>query len=216
MTHFIYLHGFASSPLSNKAVVFKKKFKEIGFSLVVPDLEKGNFKNINLTFQMNILFELLNKFKGEEVCLVGSSMGGYLAAIAAQKRKNVKAIYLMAPGFNFMDRWMKRLGLDWKDETSWISMIPVFHYGYGVTKHISTRIFKDAKNWSNLKLDREIPIRIIHGIYDEVVSVNESRKFVADRPWSSLKELDTDHGLLSHVDLIVADCIKFFKNLNFI
>ena len=216
MTQFIYLHGFASSPLSNKAVVFKKKFKEIDFSLVVPDLEKGNFKNINLTFQMNVLFDLLNKFKDEEVCLVGSSMGGYLAAIAAQKRTNVKAIYLMAPGFNFMDRWMKRLGLDWKDETSWISMIPVFHYGYGVTKHISTRIFKDAKNWSNLKLERKIPIRIVHGIHDEVVSVNESRKFVADRPWSSLKELDTDHGLLSHVDWIVADSIKFFKNLNFI
>ena len=216
MTHFIYLHGFASSPLSNKAVVFKKKFKEIDFSLVVPDLEKGNFKNINLTFQMNILFDLLNKFKDEEVCLVGSSMGGYLAAIAAQKRKNVKAIYLMAPGFNFMDRWMKRLGLDWKDETSWISMIPVFHYGYGVTKHISTRIFKDAKNWSNLKLERKIPIRIVHGIHDEVVSVNESRKFVAERQWSSLKELNTDHGLLSHVDWIVADSIKFFKDFNFI
>jgi len=216
MTQFIYLHGFASSPSSNKAVVFKNKFKEIGFSLVAPDLEKGNFKNINLTFQMNILFDLLNKFKDEEVCLVGSSMGGYLAAIAAQKRKNVKAIYLMAPGFNFMDRWMKRLGLDWEDETSWTSMIPVFHYGHGVTKHISTRIFKDAKNWSNLKLDRKIPIRIIHGIHDEVVSVNESRKFVVDRPWSSLKELDADHGLLSHVDWIVADSIKFFKNLNFI
>ncbi len=216
MTHFIYLHGFASSPLSNKAVVFKKKFKEIGFSLVVPDLEKGNFKNINLTFQMNVLFDLLNKFKDEEVCLVGSSMGGYLAAIAAQKRTNVKAIYLMAPGFNFMDRWMKRLGLDWKDETSWISMIPVFHYGYGVTKHISTRIFKDAKNWSNLKLERKIPIRIVHGIHDEVVSVNESRKFVAERQWSSLKELNTDHGLLSHVDWIVADSIKFFKDFNFI
>ena len=122
----------------------------------------------------------------------------------------------MAPGFNFMDRWMKKLDLDFADETSWISMVPVFHYGYGVTKLVSTRLFKDAKNWSNLKLDRKIPIRIIHGIHDEVVSVNESRKFVVDRPWSSLKELDADHGLLSHVDWIVADSIKFFKNLNFI
>ena len=216
MTQFIYLHGFASSPSSKKAVVFKNIFKEIGFSLVVPDLEKGNFENVNLTFQMNILFNLLDKYQDEEVCLVGSSMGGYLAAIAAQKRTNVKAIYLMAPGFNFMDRWMKKLGLGREDETSWISMIPVFHYRYGVTKLISTRIFKDAKNWSNLKLDREIPIRIVHGIHDEVVSVNESRNFIVDRPWASLKELDADHGLLSHVDWIVTDSIKFFKNFKFI
>jgi esterase/lipase len=216
MTQFIYLHGFTSSPSSNKAVVFKSKFKEIGFSLVVPDLEKGNFENINLTFQMNILFDLLDKYQDEEVCLVGSSMGGYLAAIAAQKRNNVKAIYLMAPGFNFLDRWMNKLGLDCKDETSWISMIPVFHYRYGVTKLISTRIFKDAKNWSNLKLDREIPIRIVHGIHDVVVPVNESRNFIVDRPWSSLKELDADHGLLSHVNWVVTDSINFFKNFKFI
>ena len=216
MTQFIYLHGFASSPSSKKAVVFKNKFKAIGLSLLVPDLEKGNFENMNLTFQINILFDLLDKYKDEDVCLVGSSMGGYLAAIAAQKRKNVKAIYLMAPGFNFMDRWMKKLGLDCEDETSWISMIPVFHYRYGVTKLISTRIFKDAKNWSNHKLDRKIPIRIVHGIQDEVVSVSESRKFVLDRPWSSLKELDTDHGLLSHVDWIVTDSINFFKIFKFI
>jgi hypothetical protein len=216
MTQFIYLHGFASSPSSKKAVVFKNIFKEIGFSLVVPDLEKGNFENVNLTFQMNILFDLLDKYQDEEVCLVGSSMGGYLAAIAAQKRTNVKAIYLMAPGFNFMDRWMKKLDLDCEDETSWMSMIPVFHYRYGTTKLISTHIFKDAKNWSNLKLDREIPIRIVHGIHDEVVSVNESRNFIVDRPWASLKELDADHGLLSHVDWIVTDSIKFFKNFKFI
>ena len=212
MTQFIYLHGFASSPLSKKAVVFRNKFKEIGLSLVVPDLEKGNFENINLTYQMNILYDLLDKFKDEEVCLIGSSMGGYLAAMAAQKRKNIQAIYLMAPGFNFMDRWMKKLDLDCTDETSWASRVPVFHYGCGVTKLVSTNIFKDAKNWNNLKLDREIPVRIIHGIYDEVVSVNESRKFVSDRPWSSLKELDADHGLLSHVDWIVDDSIKFFEN----
>ena len=216
MTQFIYLHGFASSPSSKKAVVFKNIFKEIGFSLVVPDLEKGNFENVNLTFQMNILFDLLDKYQDEEVCLVGSSMGGYLAAIAAQKRTIVKAIYLLAPGFNFMDRWMKKLGLDCEDETSWISMIPVFHYRYGVTKLISTRIFKDAKNWSDLKLDREIPVRIVHGVHDEVVSVNESRNFIVDRPWTSLKELDSDHGLLSHVDWIVIDSIKFFKNFKFI
>ena len=216
MTQFIYLHGFASSPSSKKAVVFKNKFKAIGLSLLVPDLEKGNFENMNLTFQINILFDLLDKYQDEEVCLVGSSMGGYLAAIAAQKRTNVKAIYLMAPGFNFMDRWMKKLGLDCEDETSWISMIPVFHYRYGVTKLISTRIFKDAKNWSDLKLDREIPVRIVHGVHDEVVSVNESRNFIVDRPWTSLKELDADHGLLSHVDWIVTDSIKFFKNFKFI
>jgi len=33
------------------------------------------------------------------------------------------------------------------------------------------------------------------------------------RPWCSLKELDSDHGLLSHLEWIVSDCMGFLKKL---
>ena len=63
MTEFIYLHGFASSPSSKKATAFKNKFKEMGISLEIPDLEGGDFENMTLTRQMNILFQSLGQFQ---------------------------------------------------------------------------------------------------------------------------------------------------------
>ena len=56
----------------------------------------------------------------------------------------------------------------------------------------------------------------IHGIHDEVVPIDESRTFVGSHPWCSLKELDADHGLLSHVDWIINDCVAFFKKNKFL
>ena len=93
MTEFIYLHGFASSPSSKKATAFKNKFKEIGISLEIPDLEGGDFENMTLTRQMNVLSKCLDQSQDKEVCLIGSSMGAYLAVLAAQNSINIHAIY---------------------------------------------------------------------------------------------------------------------------
>ena len=213
MTEFVYLHGFASGPSSKKATAFKNKFKEIGVSLNTPDLEGGNFENMTLTSQVKIVLDLLDQFHCKKVCLIGSSMGGYLATLVAQRRAEVKAAYLMAPGFNFLERWMGSLKLDCDDETCWEPKIQIFHYRYDETKYIRTDIFKDAKNWRSLGLEREVPSRIIHGTHDEVVPLDESKKFVSKRPWCSLKELDSDHGLLSHLEWVVDDCMVFFKRL---
>ena len=213
MTEFVYLHGFASGPSSKKASAFKNKFKEIGVSLNTPDLEGGNFENMTLTSQVNIVLDLLDQFQGKNVCLIGSSMGGYLATLLAQKRVVIKATYLMAPGFNFLERWMRSLQLDYDGDHSLKRKVPIFHYRYDKTKYICTDIFKDAKQWASIGLKRDVPTRIVHGTHDEVVPINESIKFVSRRPCCSLKELDCDHGLLSHLDWIVDDCIAFFKKL---
>jgi len=119
----------------------------------------------------------------------------------------------MAPGFNFLDRWMRNLKLDCDDDSSWEPEIPIFHYRHDQTKYICTDIFKDAKKWSYTSLNRQVPSRIVHGLYDEVVPIEESKKFIMSRPWCSLKELNSDHGLLNHLEWIVSDCMGFFKKL---
>ena len=168
---------------------------------------------MTLTSQVNIVLDLLDQFQGKKVCLIGSSMGGYLAALLAQKRVVIKATYLMAPGFNFLERWMRSLQLDYDGDNILKRKVPIIHYRYDKTKYICTDIFKDAKKWASIGLKRDVPTRIVHGTHDEVVPINESIKFVSRRPWCSLKELDCDHGLLSHLDWIVDDCLAFFKKL---
>ncbi len=212
MTQFIYLHGFASSPGSKKATEFKKRFESSSISLSVPDLEEGDFQRLSLSKQIKIINDRMDQFPGERFGLIGSSMGGYLAALVAQLREEVAGIYLMAPGFNFIKRWRERVQGHLKGLNDIPDLIPVYHYRYNKDMLLSTDIFRDAEKWDRLALDRLLPTRIVHGIHDDTVGISESREFAAAHPHCRFEELDSDHQLLSHIDWIVEDALKFFRN----
>ncbi len=205
---FIYLHGFASSPQSQKATAFKKRFSELGLPLTVPDLEGGDFKHLTISRQIRIINETLDTFPDATWALIGSSMGGYLAAVTGQLRPEVKALYLMCPGFNFIRRW--RLAL--ADEIQkGEGLIRVFNYRYNKNMELDLEIFEDAEQWEAIDFDRPVSTRIIHGLHDETVDIEESRNFARQHSWVNLKELDSDHGLISHLNWIIEDCLEFFK-----
>ena len=207
MTEFIYLHGFASGPGSNKAKAFKKRFDELGISIHVPDLQQGDFENLTLTGQIELVQGIIDKKKDKKFGLIGSSMGGYLASLIAQTRESVQALFLMAPGFNFLNRWRKILDISKTTD----ELIPVFHYRYNKEVRLNTYLFRDAETWESLPLDRKIPTFIVHGLHDETIDIEESRNFVRKKSFCSLKELDSDHGLLSCIDSIIEDSLVFFN-----
>lgn len=208
-TQFIYLHGFASGPNSNKAKAFKKIFKEMGISLFVPDLEEGDFTHLTVTRQMALVEKEIDKGEFERFAIIGSSMGGYLASLAANLREEVKGLYLMAPGFNFLSRWQKKLCEQFGSNIP--RLIPIFHYRYNAIKDLDTFLFRDAEHWDKFSFNRSLPVRIVHGINDDTVNISGSREFASKRPWCDLKELDSDHALTSHIAWITRDCIEFFQ-----
>ena len=211
MSGFIYLHGFASSPGSRKAQVFKERFSSSSRELIVPDLNGEDFTRMTLSSQIGLVEKLLNNRRERQFGLIGSSMGGYLCALLAEMHHKVAAIYLMAPGFNFLARWQESFNLDSGTGPVDGDLIRVFHYRYNEERHLSTDIFKDAEHWNALPLERNVPTRIVHGIHDDTVPIEESRQFVKDRPWCQLKELNADHGLVDEVGWIVEDCLQFFS-----
>ena len=208
MTEFIYLHGFASGPNSSKAQAFKKRFEKLDITFHVPDLQEGDFENLTLSGQIRLVQNIIDRDKTKKFGLIGSSMGGYLASLIGQTRDSVKALYLMAPGFNFLNRWRKTLDLSKTTQ----DLIPVFHYRYNKEVLLNTYLFRDAETWESLPFERKVPTLIVHGLHDTTVNILESRNFVSNHPGCELKELDSDHGLLSCVDWIVEDCLRFFQN----
>ena len=211
MIEFIYLHGFASGPSSQKALVFKNHFKKAGLSLTIPDLQEGGFENLTLTKQVSVVQKIIDERPDARFALIGSSMGGYLAALTAETRTQIEALYLMAPGFNFLNRWMENMG--WDKNFATPDLIRVFHYRYNREVTLNTGLFRDAIHWDSLPLVCNIPTRVVHGIHDETINIQESRDFVKSRPGCQLKELDSDHGLFSCIDWIVDDCMKFFRTV---
>jgi hypothetical protein len=137
-------------------------------------------------------------------------MGGYLAALTAQNRSDVKGAYLMCPGFNFIKRWRSALSKEIQEEGG-AGLIRVFNYRYNKTMELDLGLFKDAEKWERVQYERPVSTRIVHGIHDDTVDIGESRNFARNHPWISLKEVDSDHGLLSHLDWILDDCLDFFS-----
>ena len=208
MTEFIYLHGFASGPNSSKAQAFKKRFEKLNITFHVPDLQEDDFENLTLSRQIRLVQNIIDRDKRKKFGLIGSSMGGYLASLIAQTRDSVKALYLMAPGFNFLNRWRETLNLSKSTQ----DLIPVFHYRYNKEVLLNTYLFRDAETWESLPFKRKIPTLIVHGLHDNTVDILESRKFVSAHPGCELKELESDHSLLSCMDWIVEDCLSFFQD----
>ena len=210
MTHFIYLHGLASGPNSKKASAFKKVFEQHNLPLTVPDLECGGFENLTISKQMKILESLFSLNSHGRYGIIGSSLGGFLAALVAEINISVSAIYLMAPAFDFLNRWRGKLTYDHKTN-KFPGFIKVFHYRYNSERLLNTQIFKDAEQWENLPLRRKVPTRLVHGVHDKSVDIRISREFSAKRSWCEFLELDSDHGLLSHLNWLIDDCQDFFK-----
>jgi uncharacterized protein len=201
---FLYLHGFASSPRSSKAVAFQSALARAGISLEVPALDEGDFHHLTISRQLALIERTLH---GEPVCLIGSSMGGYLAALYASSHPEVSGLVLLAPAFGMAERWDARI-----DEPKPVD-IEVFHYGDRAMRRVHYGLIEDALRYPPLPDFRQ-PALIYHGIRDEVVPVENSRGFVATHANASLTELDSDHELLNVQREIAASALPFILNLS--
>jgi pimeloyl-ACP methyl ester carboxylesterase len=189
---YIYLHGFASRPASQKATYFRERFAERGLELHVPALDGGNFEGLTITGQLEVIRE---HAAGEPCVLIGSSLGGYLAAVYASRHPEVERIVLLAPAFCFPRRWEDELGAEtfaaWKAEGS----RPVFHYGEGREMRIGFGLIEDGMQYEDYPAATQ-PSLLLHGLSDTVVPVEYSRHFVELYPeCSTLVEIETDHEM---------------------
>jgi len=202
---FVYLHGFASSPQSRKAQAFRDALAANGVPLEVPDLAEGDFAHLTVSRQLRVIE---NTLSGAPCRLVGSSMGGYLAAIYAAAHPEVDRLVLLAPAFGFVSRWHEMRGsraiAEWK-ETGWLD---VLHYGDRAVRRVHYGLLEDAANFPPFPDFRQ-PALIFHGTHDKVVPIDLSRTFAASHLSAELRELNSDHELLDVLDAILNESLPY-------
>jgi pimeloyl-ACP methyl ester carboxylesterase len=202
----IYLHGFASGPMSSKAQFFRRRFEALGVDMWIPDLSEGNFEGLTLSGQLRVIETTAGG--GEDVRLIGSSMGGYLAALYAARHAEVSRIALMAPAFGFARRWPLTLGeeriAEWR-RTGWLSM---YHYGDKVESRVGYGLLQDAERYEDYP-DISQPALIFHGRDDDVVPVESSVEFAARHPQVTLHVMDSGHELLNVLEEMWTEMRRF-------
>jgi len=206
MTDLIYLHGFSSSPGGNKGTYTRHWAEAHGIPFHAPDLNLPTFEALTLTAQVEAVEALLQTLP-EPPVLVGSSLGGFIAAAVAWRGRPLRSLILLAPAFGFARR---RLGqADWAGYRERGEM-EVFHHGVGRPLRLGPALLRDLPAWADDDAWR-IPASILkstailHGRGDEAVPLEESEAFCARNPGVVLHALDDDHGLLAPASLEVLE-----------
>jgi uncharacterized protein len=203
----VYLHGFASGPGSTKAQFFRARFAELGVELDVPDLAP-DFTHMTIGSMLAIVDAILDR--GPSV-LIGSSLGGYLATLAAARRPDrVPALVLFAPAFGFVQRWEERVDpaamARWRAKGT----ARVYHYGLGREVPLSIELLDEAGRHP-VEPDPAAPALVFAGRRDESVPLPVVEHFTRGRPGRELVVFDSGHELNDVLEPMWERMVSFLR-----
>lgn len=182
----VWLGGFHSDMTGTKAQVLAEQALATGGSYVRFDYfghgeSSGAFRDGTISRWRADSLAVIDELTDGPLVLVGSSMGGWLACLAAIARpERVKALVLIAPAPDFTDKLMAP---ELSDEARtaiardgfWIRPSEYDDGGYAITREL----LEDGARWSILPgpVPIDVPVRVLQGGAD------------ADVPWTHALEL---------------------------
>jgi pimeloyl-ACP methyl ester carboxylesterase len=205
MKHVLYLHGFASGPSSRKARSLGDRLAQAGAKVEVPDLAASDFEHLTLTSQLAVIERVA---AGRSVSLVGSSMGGYLAALYTARHPEVDRVVLLAPAFDFARLFSSRLGPRQVDEWRESGSLEVFHFAYNGPRKLAYGLLEDALRYEAWPEFTQ-PTLLIHGIHDDHVPASYSRQFAATHPNVRLEMVESGHEMLNVLEELAEKTVNF-------
>lgn len=207
---YAYLHGFASSPRSVKGEGLRQRFAARGVELRLPDLNRPSFEALSQRAMLEAVDELVaGAARGTIWRLVGSSMGGHLAAWWASLHPgSIDRLVLLCPGFGLAERWPDIVGAEryhqWERDGA-LSMPDAD----GKLRPVHFGLVRETRT-TPPEPEVPCPTLIIHGTRDTVVPIAGSRRYAARREQVRLIEVDDDHALGTSLDRIAAEALAFF------
>ena len=211
----VFIHGLASNRQGEKATAFREGFASRGWGFLSVDLRGhgdagGSIQDLTLSQCLEdmaaALDWLVERGGGEKPVLIGSSMGGAVAAWRHLAHpRETGPLVLIAPSLQFPGRMAWQLGPaameEWKTtglrrfESDWIDL----EIGFG--------LIDDGINYDPQKLLRghAAPTLIFHGMKDDAVPWRTSSTFQEDCPYPQIDLVllkDGDHRLSEHKEFL--------------
>jgi hypothetical protein len=183
----------------------------IGGEVQQPPLDEGDFSSLTITKQLAVIDRAVQECK--PALLMGSSLGGYLAALYAARHPDLApALVLLAPAFGFPRRWSEQLGDEamaaWRQK----GVREVYHYGERRMLPVGYALYEDGLKYEEYPEVTQ-PALVFHGRYDEVVDPALSVQFAWGKPRVTLELLESDHQLLDVLEPIWEAVAPFYQNL---
>ena len=205
-----YLHGFASSPGSTKIRYFSERLQEHGVTLVCPDFNEPDFKTLTMTRMLDQLERQLPAAGAPPAALIGSSLGGTLAILAAARAPSrVERLVLLAPAVMFAKPGHHLLPPERIDEWRRRGTMPFFHYADNAERDLDVEFYEDSLRYDTFNAAIRQPTLVFQGLRDASVDARTVEAFAAARPNVTLALLDDDHQLVASLPRIWNDVLPF-------
>jgi len=207
----VYLHGFTSSPSSTKVRYFTERLRAHGVTLVCPDLNEPDFRTLTMTRMLDQLEQQLPPpAGGSPVVLMGSSLGGTLAILAAARAPSrVDRLVLLAPAVMFAKPGHHLLPPERIEEWRRRGSLPFFHYGANEDRELDYTFHDDSLRYNAFHAVVPQPTLIFQGLRDASVDHRTVEAFANARSNVTLSLLDDDHQLIASLPRMWNDIQPF-------
>jgi hypothetical protein len=211
--HVFYLHGFASSPKSTKVGYFSERLAEHGVDVRCPDFNEPDFSTLTLTRMLDQLgaeLARVDRASGGPVTLMGSSLGGTLAVLAAERfPSQVDRVVLLAPAVMFAKPGHHLLPPERIEEWRRRGALPFFHYAEHAERPLNFAFYEDSLRYDAFNAAFDQPTLAFQGLHDASVDHRTVEAFANTRANVTLSLLDDDHQLIASLPRIWADVQPF-------
>ena len=187
----LFAHGFEGKPNGSKPTFMKDN---LGWNVTAPTMSSLGW---GIFDQTKVLVNEMEKTAFDLV--VGSSMGGLAAANASALLKSHDCkLILIAPAFGLYDSLLERLTEE--EITSWERLDSRRYLGFEHDIVLPWSYMEQAKEMSwTLPYHKT---SIIHGISDDIVPIESSRKICKMSGNIDLYEIEDNHRMKKSVELL--------------
>lgn len=208
--HVFYLHGFASSPKSTKVGYFSERLREHGIDVRCPDFNEPDFSTLTMTRMLEQLGGEIARLDGAPVTVFGSSLGGTLAILAAERfAAQVDRLVLLAPAVMFAKPGHHLLPPENIDEWRRLGALLFFHYAHNAERPLNVAFYEDSLQHDAFNATIRQPVLIFQGLHDASVDHRMVEAFANTRANVTLSLLDDDHQLIKSLSRIWNDVQPF-------
>jgi uncharacterized protein len=217
-SHAIFLPGFGSVRRGEKATRLGAELPPRGVRFLALDFQglgnsNGEFRTLTLSRQLSDYESARERLlPATRHVIVGSSMGGLVACLAAARDPaRIAGLVLVAPAFGFRDRFERRIGPELLAQWERKGSLP--YRGEFFEVDLAFDILRDARAIDETALVASLsqPVLVIHGDRDETVPIEESERAIAAMraPVEFIRVAGGSHRLERHLDLLVDKIARF-------
>jgi hypothetical protein len=212
----VYIHGFASSPQSSKALFLADRFAARGVRFLCPDFNLPDFSTLTVSRMLRQLELEIGALAAGHVVLIGSSLGGFVAVEAAARQMTspqhpISHLVLLAPAVELeWERWSEvgPGGIDaWRQRGS----VEVFHYAENRTQRLDFGFYQDAQLYRPASRVLNVPVLIFQGMHDDSVSPAIVERFSMAQTDATLHLLEDSHQLKNSLEFIWLETARFLS-----